>query len=53
MLVIRTLVDKNIKGRRLQPGLIYGSNPNRATAWCDQHTAPPLNTTYKPLTANN
>gem|GEM_PF-2583129 len=53
MFVNKTLVARNAKGQRLQPGLIYGSNPNRATSWCDQPTAPPLNTTYKPLTGNN
>lgn len=33
-------IDKNVKGRRLQAGVIYGSNPNSATSWCDQPTGP-------------
>lgn len=42
MLKDRNMVYKNVKGRRLQAGFIYGSNPRSATRWCDQPTAPPI-----------
>ena len=41
MLADRRLVFKNVRGRRLQAGVIFGSNPKSATKWCDQPTAPP------------
>lgn len=34
------LKDKNVEGQILQ--VIDGSNPRRATNWCDQPTAPPI-----------
>lgn len=41
MLKDRRSVFKNVRGSRLQAGIIFGSNPRRATKWCDQPTAPP------------
>jgi len=41
MLADRRLVFKNVRGCRLQAGVIFGSNPRPATKWCDQPTAPP------------
>lgn len=42
MLSNRKLVTKNVSGCRLQAGIIYGSNPLRATNWCDQPTGPTI-----------
>ena len=41
MLADRRLVFKNVRGRRLQAVVIFGSNPKSETKWCDQPTAPP------------
>lgn len=41
MLADRRLVFKNVRGGRLQAGVIFGSNPKSAASWCDQPTAPP------------
>ena len=40
MLLLLKLITKNVKGCRLQSGIIYGSNPERATSWCNQPTGP-------------
>lgn len=40
MLLLLKLINKNVKGCRLQAGIIYGSNPRSATRWCDQPTGP-------------
>ena len=40
MLKNRQLIYKNVKNKRVRHGLIYGSNPNRATRWCHQPTGP-------------
>lgn len=53
MLKNRQLIYKNVKNKRVRHGLIYGSNPNRATRWCDQPTGPTLNITHRNLTGNN
>ena len=40
MLSLLKLINKNVKGSRLQSGVIYGPNPKRATAWGNQPTGP-------------
>ena len=40
MLSNKNLVTKNVKGCRLQAGIIYGSNPRTASSWCNQPTGP-------------
>jgi hypothetical protein len=40
MLLLLKLINKNVKGGRLQFGFIYGPNPKKATAWCNQLTGP-------------
>lgn len=40
MLSNKKLVTRNVKGCRLQAGIIYGSNPRTASSWCNQPTGP-------------
>ena len=40
MLALEKNITKNVKGNRLQYGLVYGSNPNRPTRWCNNPTGP-------------
>ena len=40
MLKLLKLITQNIGGGKLQTGIIFGSNPKRATNWCDQPTGP-------------
>jgi hypothetical protein len=47
MLKDRRSINKNVRGCRLQAGIIYGSNPRPATKWCDQPTAPPKFVNYR------
>ena len=53
MLKDKRLVSKNVRGCRLQAGVIFGSNPRTATKWCDQPTAPPKFVTYKIIKCGN
>ena len=53
MLKDRRSINKNVRGCRLQAGIIYGSNPRPATKWCDQPTAPPKFVSYKITKCDN
>jgi hypothetical protein len=39
MLLLK-LITRNVKNCRLQSRVIYGPNPERATAWCNEPTGP-------------
>ena len=41
MLKDRRLVFKNVRGCRLQAGIVFGSNPRTASSWINPATAPP------------